>query len=263
MMGFWLARALEKNPGIKLVAAVQMGNHIHLVLRDDDAELAKLMEYFLGKLAVSINALDQVTGQVFERRYAATEILDADAVVERIAYTVTNPVAAHLVAQPEDWDGLCAWGDARARSSRRRFSKVRQTEYRRALRRAEGRDIKVDVADYTCHATLNLSAPTGIDPAKIEDAIRQRVQTIEANRTGGVLGMRKARAVDPFDAPKNPKRSPMPLCHATDKEAWSAYRDMFRAFTDAYREASRRFRAGMLTVVFPSHAFPPSLPLYA
>ena len=43
-----------------------------------------------------------------ERAHAAI-IADAQALIDRIAYTAVNPVAAGLVARPEDWPGVTLW----------------------------------------------------------------------------------------------------------------------------------------------------------
>ena len=74
-----------------------MSNHVHLVVTDRLGELATFMEYFDGQLGRALNGIDEIRGQVFERRYAATEIVDDDAMAKQIVYAVTNPVAANLV----------------------------------------------------------------------------------------------------------------------------------------------------------------------
>ena len=59
-----------------------------------------------GTFAKALNEMDRVRGQVYERRYSAIEILDDDALVDRIVYTLTNPAAADLVAEVEARPGL-------------------------------------------------------------------------------------------------------------------------------------------------------------
>ena len=105
-VGVFLGRALQAHPGIKLFAAAQMSNHLHLVLEDRDGHLDRFMCHFLSPLARALNAMDLVRGQVWERRYSAIEILDDDALRDRIAYTMTNPLPPDLVERLEDWPGL-------------------------------------------------------------------------------------------------------------------------------------------------------------
>ena len=55
IIGFWLARAATRFPGIRLLAAVALSNHVHLLLHDSTSELALFMEYFEGNLAKAVN----------------------------------------------------------------------------------------------------------------------------------------------------------------------------------------------------------------
>ena len=105
-----MARALERCRGVELGCVMQMGNHMHLVLQDNAGELARLMEYFIGNLARDLNRLDGERGPVFERRYTPIEIVDEDAIVERIGYTMANPAKANLVDTHRQWPGLCGTG---------------------------------------------------------------------------------------------------------------------------------------------------------
>lgn len=108
-LGFFLAKALKACPGIRLVAATQMSNHIHLVLRDDASELSTFMCRFEGPLAKSLNKLDETRGQVFERRFTGIKAIDRDAVLDCVAYAAMNPVEAGLVRTNQDWPGLLVW----------------------------------------------------------------------------------------------------------------------------------------------------------
>ena len=52
----------------------------------------------------------------------------------------------------------------------------------------------------------------------------------------------------------------MPLIHAATRRVRKAFRDAYRAFVAAYREAAERLKAGKLPVAFPVGSFPPALP---
>ena len=67
--------------------------------------------------------------------------------------------------------------------------------------------------------------------AELEGAVKQRLEKLEAQRSGSpVLGMAKVLAEEVFSSPARPKRSPMPLCHASTAELWRAFRDGWRKF---------------------------------
>ncbi len=257
---FTLAQALEHAQGIRISAAVQLSNHYHLVLTDQRAELATFMEYLNGQLAKALNRIDRTRGQVFERRYAATEIVDDDAFADRIVYAITNPVAANLVRTHLDWPGLVAWfGSVDGPIPCTRF---RGRDFRRATEAAKRLGDPPPIAElFTDRADLHLVPADGVDRIKVRHDIRHRENRLDQERVGRVLGVQKVLEADPFDAPTHPKRSPMPLCHASTKQMWFDYRAHWRAFVHAYREASAAFRAGALAAVFPEHAFRPPLPL--
>ena len=75
-----------------------------------------------------------------------------------------------------------------------------------------------------------------------------------------VLGAANVLRIDVFDAPTKPKRSPMPLCHASIADRWRAFRDGWHRFVAHYRDASAAFRAGDLRAIFPDFAFRPWAP---
>jgi REP element-mobilizing transposase RayT len=133
--GHWLGRALERSPGITLYAVLAMSNHLHMVLRDERGELPKFMCYYLGNLARSINVLRGRSGPVFHRRYDAARILDPRTAVRYLAYLITNPVRAGLVARHEEWPGVLHF--ARDLAQKIEYPHLKKAAYRKALRVAE------------------------------------------------------------------------------------------------------------------------------
>lgn len=262
-LGFFLGRALQAHPGVQLHAAVQMSNHIHLVLTDTQGELDRFMERFLGPLAKALNAFEGVRGQVFERRYAATEILDDDALLERIVYTLTNPAAADLVAGLHEWPGLCLGPGGQEEAS---FQRFRKPAYDRALRAAGGDVSAVRPEDFLEIVNVEIHLPE-LDRdrdvrSEVQRAVQLRLDQLAEARAGKrVLGAQKVLAQKVWDAPEHPKRSPMPLCHASSLELWLAFRDAWRDFVRTFRQASAVFRAGVLDVPFPEWSFRPSSPI--
>jgi hypothetical protein len=219
----------------------------------------------LGPLAKIINALDDTRGQVFERRYAATEIVDQEALLDCITYVITNPEAAGLVEDDAAWPGILM--DPRG-TSEERFERIRDLEYARALdaarRRGDGEE--VDVADFTDVtwvrvAPVAVAASTEAGTTEIAARVRLRRRALAATRGGRrVLGAAKVLVQDVFEAPDHPKRSPMPLCHASTPDLWRAFRDGWRRFVAAYRDASAAFRQGDFAVMFPDFSFRPWTP---
>ena len=112
-----------------------------------------------------------------------------------------------------------------------------------------------DPEDFTERVELRI-----VGLATAEAAIAERESRLRAGMSG-CMGVRKVLAQDPLGRPVKSKRSPMPLCHARDRDARADYRLGWMDFTGRFREASARFRAGVLEAVFPRWSFRPALPL--
>ncbi len=231
-----LGRALELHPTIRLFAAVQMSNHMHLVVEDESGVLDRFMCQFLGPLARAINELDGTSGQVYERRYSAIEILDDAALLDRITYTLTNPVAAGLVERIEAWPGVLVGPGF--------------TETRFFARKAPD------------DGELSVEVDVPMPREWVRAAVRDREEALTKERRGRpVLGRVRVLEQSVFGSPENPKRGPAPICHAACSQLRDEFRSNWLAFVDAYRRASAAFRTGVLDIPFPDWSFRPSLPL--
>ena len=255
LVGFHLARAQARFPGVIVHAIVQMSNHLHLVVTDGSGQLSDFMCAFLSPLAKGINALDDVRGPVFERRYTPTPIVDDDALLDCIVYTITNPVAAGLVETPDAWPGLLLW---RSDDDGRSFSRVRWRDLARARATRTG---EPDIAEFTDSSTVRVR-PVQLEhrdaARELANALERRLAELREERAGRpVLGAKAVKAQGPFDAPARPEQSRMPLCHASTRELWNTFAEQWRGFVNAYRRASAAFRHGRLDVEFPAFSFRP------
>ena len=91
-----LSKAKQKVPH-RLYAVCLMANHLHLLLRPDDAnELPKLMHWFGWYSAMALNRLSGRCGHFWEARYYATAIAPTDhrRVLNTLRYIHANPKAA-------------------------------------------------------------------------------------------------------------------------------------------------------------------------
>jgi REP element-mobilizing transposase RayT len=254
ILGFWLAKAQKKFPGIRVLAVCALSNHAHLVLEDREGQLSAFAQYFLSHAAKRINKLDHVRGAVFERRFAEIVIVDRDALVQRIAYAICNPVEANLVRSHRNWAGLCFFSSAAP--AVHRFTLFHQHRYDQALEDAERTGAYVNRNDFFESAELQIAHLEESLADEVAAAIDAREEELRAHQTG-VLGMQRVLQSSPFDRPKMSARSRMPLCFASSREAWRAFADGWYAFVGAFREASVAFRAGFLDTVFPRFSFRP------
>lgn len=260
LVTFYLAKAARHYPQVALHAVVVMSNHIQMVVTDGAGQLSAFMRHALGPLARSINRMDAVRGPLFERRYCASEIVDDDALLERIEYTATNPVAANLVERVRDWRGLCLWQGGRMQAEGWVAGRNSASSQKAGTRRAH------DCASRE-RARLCIS-PVEVLGRRTTSWLKQRValrvRSLRRRRGGNqVLGMRRVLEMDVFRQPDEMSRSPEPLCHATSPRIWAAFREGWRDFCGQYREASAAFRSGYLMCAFPEFAFRPPAPRVA
>jgi REP element-mobilizing transposase RayT len=257
VIGFWLAKAQKKCPGIQLLCVGAMSNHIHFVIYDRDGELSRFFQYALGFIAKGINRIDDVRGALFERRFAEIVVLDHDALARRIAYAACNPVEANLVRDYRDWTGLCFVAGAEA--AIHSFTILHEGRYRRALQDAERTGATVNRDDFLETAELEIAPLEEAFAAQVATAVEERQSHLQAQQTG-VLGIQKVLQQSPFDHPKMFIRTKMPLCFASSSQTSRAFANTWYTFVDAFREASEKFRNGVLTVAFPMFSFRPCIP---
>ena len=104
-----LAQGLERLDA-KLLAYCLMGNHYHLVLVTNRANLSALMRHINGVYTQSYNFGHGKGGHLFQGRFKAI-LVDRDSyLLEVCRYVDLNPVRAGLVREPEQW----AWSSYRA-----------------------------------------------------------------------------------------------------------------------------------------------------
>ena len=110
IIGYILGLCLE-DYGLQLHAACFMGNHYHLDVTDTRGEFPAFKCKFNSLVAKALNAH---RGR-FDRFWSGdtpcdVELVDDDDVVDRMVYTLVNPVAAGLVPRARRWTGLSTAG---------------------------------------------------------------------------------------------------------------------------------------------------------
>jgi len=103
---YCLALAARKT-GIVVHAVVLMSNHYHLVLTDPFGRVTELTEELNWLLTKTTQCLRGWVGRVFDgAKPSYVELLTPDAIVDKIAYVLANPVEAGLVRYGREWPGV-------------------------------------------------------------------------------------------------------------------------------------------------------------
>jgi len=92
--------------GILVHAFCAMSTHLHYVVTDPLGALPRFFEMFHRLLSRGIKIIRQWDGSPWERvQTSSVELCTTEAIIEKIAYTLANPVAAGLVRRAHQWPG--------------------------------------------------------------------------------------------------------------------------------------------------------------
>ncbi len=236
---------------IELHAFCFMSNHFHLVLTDTVGELSEFMHWLDLMLCRCLNRLQGHRGLLWEPgRLNEVKLCDAAAVLDKILYTICNPVRAEQVKTPRHWPGLCSLprhysaGALRARRPRVYFSR---------------RDSEVPAT-----AELRLTVPAvfgDLDPAGFRQLLsaplKARCEDIAAelfNQGRRFRGREKVLAVSPeYCPPEAFKESEIiPFIACKDRDQRRAELKALELFKVEHARSRAAFRAGDREVSFPA-----------
>jgi putative transposase len=243
---YLLAVAAERY-GIEVHAFCVMSNHYHLVVTDPHARLPLFHLFLDGLAGRSLNVLlgrrEDFWGP---DSYSAVQLASPQAIVDKAAYTLANPVAAGLVRSARRWPGPWSSPDEVGSSGRQ------------IPRPSHFFDPKGSMPK---SVTLTLTTPPGFPSAEV---FREQLAAALAEReaeavkkVGAFLGVARvlaqkttarARSVEPLGQ-LNPRVA------ARDK--WKRIEALGRlvSFLADYHTALREWRAGRRDAVFPAGTY--------
>jgi len=243
---YLLAVSVERF-GIELHAYCFLSNHLHLILTDPHGVLPAFEQYLGSLIARSCNALlGHCESFWAPGSYNAVTLVEEGDVVDKIAYTLANPVSAGLVRRGSDWPGL--WSSPDAIGGPPVVAKRPKHFFR-----AEGFMPEA--------ASLRLVAPPGVESLEeLRRVVRCEVRRREdeaaqrlASEGRPFLGARRVLAQDPFAVPakEEPRRGLRPRIACLDKEKRIQAIMRLKEFLQAYREAWHEFASGVRDALFP------------
>jgi putative transposase len=233
--------------GIAVHGVSVMSNHYHLTLTDERGVLPDFMGWLNSQLAKRIKRLRRWDEVVWEPNvhYSAVELQGEAEVLDKVAYTLLNPVSAGLVQRPQDWPGVVST----LRTLRRGTVQVQRP--------------KIGFKDNVPQSlTLSLVPPPCFaDQGQYLSALRalvgSRLQALHAQwaRLGHrVLGRRAVRktAVTARPTTRKERFGQSPTFSALTQQAWRQAVRRLRGFRAAYRRAYEAWRSGSPDVEFPA-----------
>lgn len=236
--------------GIDIMLVTAMSNHYHAVVYDRHGALPQFTEHFHKLLAKTLNALRGRWENFWSsEQVCVVRLVDRHDILDKLAYTATNPVNDHLVERAHQWPGVTGLPALLAG---------------RALRAHRPGHFFRATGSMPATVTLPLVVPPELgDAATLRDELRALVAAREARaaaerqRTGRpVVGRRAVRRQSWRAAPttREPRRTLRPQVAARSHWARLEALRRNRAFLAAYRASRARWIAGQL-VTFPAGTY--------
>jgi len=240
--------------GILVHAVTLMSTHEHLIVTDPQGRYPKFLQRLHRLVSLGTKGLRKWGGPTWDHEQTSVvRLLTEQAVIEKLAYVMANPVQAGLVRHARDWPGII----------------VLPHELGRRTWRMERPDAYFDPknSEWIDTAELSLTLPPALEqaygPEALRDAVRielerqERLAHQEVKRRGGrVLGAERVRRLSPyrratsFELLRN--RNPTFAVGRGQRRLFFAAVAELRAFRRAYRQAFDEWRAGLREAVFPA-----------
>lgn len=248
---FCLALAVRMH-GVLPLAWVVMSNHYHLVVYDPRGNVPAFTQY-----------LNRLLASVFNARWGRrenfwssdppciTHLVTAADVMEKIAYTLANPVTAGLVDSVAEWTGS---------------SSLAYLDGKPRLIERPGDYFSPDSEVIPELVELRLSAPPKEQSfsawarrvkARVAKTDKDAAARRKADRKLKSLGMKAVLAKRPTDRPtrKAPPTKLRPHVGCKDEEKRIGSLVQVKEFRWQYRDARKRFAEGDANVVFPKGTY--------
>jgi putative transposase len=235
----------QETTGIELHAVCTMSNHIHHEFTDPEGRHPEFTREVNRMIAKALNALQGQWGNLWaaEKMHVAP-IADDAALMDRIAYIVTNPVDAGLVERPEEWAGVNHWGEGAMRIKR-------PTVYF---------DPNGDCPEFVELKITRPPLPKGWTAETWDRALKKKIEArvaaahAEMKKKGRRFLGRKAVLAESFmrrAASREARREPIPKVAASEPNTKEYELFVRKKFLVEYRVAKARWCAGDWGVVFP------------
>jgi REP element-mobilizing transposase RayT len=242
-----------KERGIQVHAVTLMSTHEHLILTDPQGRLPDFLRRLHRLVSLGTKVLRKWEGPTWDHeKSSVVRLLTEQAMIEKLAYVMANPVKAGLVREARDWPGIM----------------VLPHELGRRTFVIERPNVFFDPANLNWPDTveLTLTLPPALKRAYGAQAVREAVQEdltrqerlarkeVQA-RGWRVLGPARVKRLSPYRRATSfePLRSRNPTFAVGRGQRTVFFQAVveLRAFRRAYREALEQWRAGLRSVVFP------------
>ena len=236
--------------GIRVHAAVVMSTHEHLILTDVQGVLPRFLQELHRLVALGVKVLRKWEGAVWDHEKSSVVELRTDqAVIEKLAYAMANPVAAGLIRDASDWPGVTTRPHELGLAS---WKAARPAGY-----------FDADNPQWPDVATLALTMPQlSMSDADSRQAVAAELKAQEAEARAHLrakgwhfLKRVRLRTLSPFTRARSREplraRNPTFAVGRGQRAAFLAAVAAVRAFREAYRAALQSWRSKLRAALFP------------
>jgi REP element-mobilizing transposase RayT len=237
--------------GVEVIAWHAASNHYHAVVHDPRGELPAFLERFHKFCAKALN----VRWKRWENLWAseptcAVHLVEEQDVLDKVVYTLANPVKDHLVDRVFEWPGA---------SSLRRMGRRALTIRRPKLFFREAGPMPREVT-LIARPPREWRGDAQSWVERVHAEVRAREDSARKERLDKgtrIVGRRSVLAASAFDRPTThePRRNRRPHVGCLNVERRIRELAALRVFRATYADARRRYAAGERRVVFPAGTF--------
>jgi hypothetical protein len=239
--------------GILVHAVTLMSTHEHLIVTDPKGRYPDFLRRLHRLVSLGTKVIRKWEGPTWDAEpTSVVRLLTEQAVIEKLAYVMANPVQAGLVRHARDWPGIT----------------VLPHELGRWVWSVSRPDAYFDPksAQWPETTELTLTLPPSLARSSSEQAVREAVQQElerqerlahqEIRKRGWrILGAERVRRLSPYRRATSFElvrdRNPTFAVGRGQKKMFLRAVAELRAFRQAYRHALEQWRAGLRSVVFP------------
>lgn len=249
LIGYAFAVAMERTQ-VQLHSLCVMSTHYHAVATDTEARLPEFWREAHRLIAKSVNALRKRSENLWSTTApSGVELTGDETIIEKMVYTLTNPVEAGLVSHSIEWPGLLmTWGDPPMvfRRPEKFYSKDSSLPEVATLKMVRP----------PCFSELNDEETRELVRDRVEER-EQSVRTRFRKERRRFLGAAAVLATRPLSKPKTraPKGELNPRVAASNKLERIEALERQRVFVDSYKTARVLWCSGVSNVVFPAGTY--------
>ena len=242
---YCIAIAAEKT-GVVVHSATVVSNHWHCIATDPHMKIAEFYGWVHKYVAKAVNCLKGREENLWSNdKPSVIPLESAEIVLDKVTYTLCNPVSAQLVARATSWKGVWLYKKSHSQIVQRPNIYFKTDGEMPA-------QIELRICPPPSHADMSADAYESM--VATETSRREQEIAVEmraANRT--FMGMDAVMRQAHNDKPKTPakRRALNPKFAEKDKNLRNSAIKRHKKFVADYMAARKAYRTGNRDVIFP------------